>query len=118
MKELRQPPPSGNQLLPDPPRGELITLAGEPGSTVKDGLLFEFMGVATLGRAETARVVLDDSSVSAQHALLRPVDGTWTIEDLGSRNGTLVNGRKIASRVDLSCGDSIQLGRVHLRLMC
>jgi pSer/pThr/pTyr-binding forkhead associated (FHA) protein len=118
LKDLNCPMSSSGAVRPVVPRAELLTLAGESGSTVADGRVYELQGVATLGRAASARVVLEDSSVSAQHALLRPVDGIWTIEDLGSRNGTLVNGRKITGAVDLSCGDSIQLGRVHLRLMC
>jgi pSer/pThr/pTyr-binding forkhead associated (FHA) protein len=81
-------------------------------------MMFDIHGVTTLGRAQNARITLDDTSVSAQHALLRPVDGVWTIEDLGSRNGTLVNGRGISGAAELNCGDSLQLGRVRLRLMC
>jgi pSer/pThr/pTyr-binding forkhead associated (FHA) protein len=118
MRELQQPAlgmlrPKGPQL-----RAELISVAGEDGSLVPEGLTFDIQGVTTLGRAETARVRLDDTSVSAQHALIRPVDGVWTIEDLGSRNGTLVNGRRISAPVELTCGEPIQLGRVRLRLLC
>ena len=85
---------------------------------MEEGLAFEIRGVTTIGRAASARILLDDSSVSAHHALLRPVDGAWIIEDLGSRNGTLVNGRTVSGPVNLDCGDSIQVGRVRLRLMC
>ncbi|HET9660591.1 MAG TPA: FHA domain-containing protein [Thermomicrobiales bacterium] len=118
MGELQQPVISA--LRPREPqlRAELMTTAGEQGSLVPEGMTFDIQGVTTLGRARNARVTLDDTSVSAQHALLRPVDGTWTIEDLGSRNGTLVNGRGITGAVELSCGDALQLGRVRLRLMC
>jgi pSer/pThr/pTyr-binding forkhead associated (FHA) protein len=100
------------------PRAELITVAGEEGSTVAEGVVFDIQGVATLGRAESARIVLDDTSVSAHHAMLRPIEGGWAIEDLGSRNGTLVNGRPVTSQLPIACGDAIQLGRVRLRLMC
>ncbi len=118
MKELQQPISSGIWMRQPSPRAELITVAGEVGSSVTEGVIFDIQGVTTLGRAESARVVLDDSSVSAHHAMLRPVDGGWAIEDLGSRNGTLVNGRPVTSQVTLSCGDGVQLGRVRLRLMC
>ena len=118
MRELQQPGfalprPRSSQL-----RAELITVVGEDGSQMPEGMTFEIQGVTTLGRAETARVRLDDTSVSAQHALIRPVDGTWTIEDLGSRNGTLVNGLRISAPTELTCGESLQLGRVRLRLLC
>ena len=118
MRELHQSAPVGARSRQPLTRAELITIGGEDGSNVAEGVVFDIQGVATLGRAESARVVLDDSSVSAHHAMLRPVDDGWAIEDLGSRNGKLVNGRPVTTQVKLDCGDSIQLGRVRLRLMC
>ena len=118
MAELQQSAPGMLRPKVSQPRAELISVAGEDGSLVPEGLTFDIQGVTTLGRAESARVRLDDTSVSAQHALIRPIDGIWTIEDLGSRNGTLVNGRRISARAELTCGKSIQLGRVRLRLLC
>ncbi len=117
MRELQQPVtvvrPKAQVM-----RAELVTVAGEEGSTIPEGLTFDIQGVTTVGRAQTAKVVIDDTSVSAQHALIRPVEGAWTIEDLGSRNGSLVNGRAITGAVILTCGDSLQFGRVRLRLVC
>jgi len=118
MKELQQPVLGSARVRQTQPRAELITIGGEEGSSVPEGIVFDIQGVATLGRAESARVVLDDTSVSAHHAMLRPADGGWAIEDLGSRNGTLVNGRPVTAQLALECGDAIQLGRVRLRLMC
>ncbi len=118
MNELQLPMALGTRARPPQPRAELISIAGEDGSTVAEGLVFDMQGVATLGRADSARIVLDDTSVSAHHAMLRPMEGGWAIEDLGSRNGTMVNGRPVTSQVSLTCGDAIQLGRVRLRLMC
>jgi pSer/pThr/pTyr-binding forkhead associated (FHA) protein len=118
MKELQQPVMSSIRVRQPQLRAELITVAGEEGSTVAEGVVFDIQGVATLGRAESARIVLDDTSVSAHHAMLRPIEGGWAIEDLGSRNGTLVNGRPVTSQLPIACGDAIQLGRVRLRLMC
>ena len=117
MKELQEPLTSAIRSKPTM-HAELVTVPGESESNVPDGLVFDIQGVATLGRSQSSRVTLDDSSVSAQHALIRPSDGTWTVEDMGSRNGTMVNGKPIAAAVALECGDSIQLGRVRLRLMC
>lgn len=118
MKDLQQPTAVGSFSRKIHPRAELISVTGEEGSTVSEGLRFDIQGVATLGRAESSRIVLDDTSVSAHHAMLRPVEEGWAIEDLGSRNGTMVNGRPVTSQVTLACGDAIQLGRVRLRLMC
>lgn len=119
LRELQQQPlvyraPGRSSV----PRAELLTVAGEEGSTVSEGQIFELQGAATIGRASSSRIILDDSSVSAQHAIVRSGDSGWVIEDLGSRNGTLVNGRVVDKPAALSCGDAIQLGRVRLRLMC
>src|SRR3989454_2079321 len=54
-------------------------------------------------------VGVDDAWMSASHALLRRVLGSWTIEDLGSKNGTLVRGRR-CQRAELQDGDLVELG--------
>jgi hypothetical protein len=48
-----------------------------------------------IGRDPRAAIVLDDERVSWRHALLRLVDGTWVLQDTGSRNGTWVAGRRV-----------------------
>ena len=64
----------------------------------------------TIGRSPDSDVVLDDRSVSRHHArLLREDDGGYRLEDVGSRNGTFVNRRRVESR-RLDDGDEIQLG--------
>ncbi|MDO5335073.1 MAG: DUF3662 and FHA domain-containing protein [Coriobacteriia bacterium] len=63
-----------------------------------------------LGRAITSDIVLDDLNVSRTHAeVLRETSVLWKVADLGSTNGTLVNGKHIASAV-LAEGDRITLG--------
>jgi hypothetical protein len=67
-----------------------------------------------LGRAKDSTVVLDDPSVSRRHAEVRSEpDGHWVI-DLGSTNGTEVNGRRI-DRAKLDIGDVITIGQTELR---
>lgn len=63
----------------------------------------------TIGRLSTNDVVLADSNVSRRHAELRQDGGTWTLVDLGSTNGTLVNG-KLAKQHALRDGDRISFG--------
>ncbi len=118
MRELQQPMGSVIRPRTSQPRAELLSVVGESGSAVPEGRIFEIQGVATIGRSQTSRVVLDDVSVSAQHALIRHTEDGWTIEDLQSRNGSLVNGRRVDGPTPLSCGDEVQFGRVRLRLMC
>lgn len=69
-------------------------------------------GVMTIGRARSADVVVEgDLLVSRLHAIVEQVGDTWTIIDDGlSRNGTFVNGRRVAGRVQLHDRDEIRVG--------
>ena len=72
-------------------------------------------GSITLGRAAECEVRLTDTSVSRRHAEVRANgDGTWTVVDLGSTNGTKVNGATVSER-KLKDGDTISTGDTHLR---
>ena len=71
-------------------------------------------GENVLGRAPDAAVWIDAPGVSRQHARIR-LDGPHvTVEDLGSKNGTFLGGRKITSATSLADGDQIRLGSVVL----
>lgn len=70
-----------------------------------------------IGRSDDADLVLDCAGVSRQHAeLSRDGRGQWWVRDLGSRNGTYVNGLKLVDRHQLSHGDHIGIGELTLRL--
>lgn len=71
-------------------------------------------GRVTVGRAEENDIVLQDPRVSAVHALLEPVGPHWCIRDLGSRNGTAVNGERILTERVLQPADEIRLGETLL----
>jgi pSer/pThr/pTyr-binding forkhead associated (FHA) protein len=62
----------------------------------------------TVGR--DGSLAIDDDFASGQHARFQTVRGLWYIEDLGSRNGTLVNGRHVLSVQLLKKRDKIQIG--------
>jgi hypothetical protein len=68
-------------------------------------------GHAPLARSSQGELALTvpDDRMSTTHATLRRVVGTWMVEDSGSRNGTLINGRRV-QREPLSDGDVIELG--------
>ena len=74
-------------------------------------------GELTIGRAAGCAVTLpDDSFVSQVHArVFRRGEDYW-VEDLGSTNGTLVNGRKLDAAVPVRRGDRLQVGRSVLEL--
>ncbi|HUQ03593.1 MAG TPA: GGDEF domain-containing protein [Kofleriaceae bacterium] len=64
-----------------------------------------------IGRSGTADVNIDDDGVSRAHIRIVREDDAVIAEDLGSRNGTFVNGTRLAERLTLADGDKIQLGR-------
>ena len=68
----------------------------------------------TIGRASEAEVRLSDTSVSRRHAEVRPTGDGWTIVDLGSTNGTRVNGVPVTDH-RLQDGDTITVGDASLR---
>jgi pSer/pThr/pTyr-binding forkhead associated (FHA) protein len=70
-------------------------------------------GACVVGRDPAATFALEDNLVSRQHFQVVQEAGAWFVEDLGSTNGTLVNGRK-EQRVRLSDGDTIRVGQTVL----
>ncbi len=66
-----------------------------------------------IGRGEKATLPLDSEEVSRRHARLTRHEGEYTIEDMGSRNGIVLNGLKVHAAV-LRDGDQLQLGDVVL----
>jgi pSer/pThr/pTyr-binding forkhead associated (FHA) protein len=69
----------------------------------------------TIGKASTNAVSLDhDPTVSRLHAVLENHGSAWSIRDVGSRNGTYVNGEKIEAERVLRSGDELRLGKSRL----
>jgi pSer/pThr/pTyr-binding forkhead associated (FHA) protein len=65
----------------------------------------------SIGRAQENDVVLsNDSTVSRRHAMLERVDSGWRIRDLGSSNGTFVNGVRVGAHMRVNRGDRITVG--------
>jgi hypothetical protein len=69
----------------------------------------------TVGSAPDNDVVIDGPSVSRVHAVVQHLNGRWFIEDCGSRNGTMVNKRRLSGMVVLNSKDEVSLGRVPLQ---
>jgi hypothetical protein len=103
--------------LPEPGRtGPLAALALMAGPRYGEALPI-LKPVATVGRAAASDVLLDDDSVSAQHARLEWDMGAWRITDLGSTNGTAVEGIKLAPDIPtpLPYGATVRVGGVKLQ---
>ena len=74
------------------------------------GREFPIVGTVLVGRDPAADVVIADTEISSRHASLAPGDGGVAVEDLGSTNGTFVNGQRVTGAQQLHAGDRIQLG--------
>src|SRR5690349_14754086 len=66
-------------------------------------------GVVTIGRSSQATLRLSDDMASRLHAEIRVLGSVITVADLGSHNGTLVNGEPILSRREVRSGDTIAI---------
>jgi pSer/pThr/pTyr-binding forkhead associated (FHA) protein len=66
---------------------------------------------AVVGRSDDADIVLDDSYASDFHFRIGQQDGKIVLSDLGSTNGTYVNGRRVTVPTTLTKGDSVQIGK-------
>jgi sigma-B regulation protein RsbU (phosphoserine phosphatase) len=72
----------------------------------------------SLGRAHTNKLCYpDDASLSRSHMLVEKDGDDWVVSDLGSKNGTLVNGARITGSTKLSPGDRLAAGQLVLRFV-
>ena len=72
-------------------------------------------GENVIGREEDAAAWIESASVSRRHARIVISEGTATLEDLGSKNGTFLRGKRLTSAVVLARGEQILVGVVPLR---
>ncbi len=87
----------------------LVKLLGAQSVSIKIGP----RDVVTIGRSADADFILDDSLVSRRHCSLHGSDAGVIVSDLGSRNGTEVNGVRVRAEVLVRPGDQIRVGRAH-----
>lgn len=80
------------------------------------GEAVELVGELTIGRGAGCRLALDDSYASQLHARVFPRDGRWMVEDLGSTNGTYLNGRRVSGPSIVQTGDRLQVGNTVMEL--
>lgn len=71
-------------------------------------------GVNVIGRAPDAAIQIDAPALSRYHARIQVTKGQTSVEDLGSKNGTLLNGQRITKPMRLGDGDEVRLGAIVL----
>jgi hypothetical protein len=101
-------------LIPDHVRSTVDTT--EAAAWVVDGfgMAHALAPKSGVGRNHEGQLVVLASSVSRNHAELRQSDGTWTVRDLGSRNGTFVDGARVQGRTALQARSHVKIGDVAL----
>jgi hypothetical protein len=106
------------------PLGAIVVEVGEPRGRPEyclrmvegvppDGV-YSITEKARIGRSETSEIVLADPSVSREHAVVEIRAGEPVVRDLGSTNGTFVNGRRVRAQ-SLRDGDELVLGSTKMR---
>lgn len=90
----------------------LLTIAEGPREL--RGTRLPITGPIVIGRSPGADIVIADDFVSARHARVTPTPAGAVLEDLGSTNGTVLDGVRISGVVPLAPGSMIQLGTVKL----
>lgn len=93
---------------PSPPLASLLIRGG----ALKGKRLPVRSPVVNIGRADYNDIVLPEASVSTAHAKLQRREGVWMIADLGSTNGTTVDGETVTGELPLSPGATIRFGEV------
>jgi hypothetical protein len=92
------------------PRLVVVAAMGhEPGTT------FDVVEGAMFGRTDAADIRVDDPFASSSHARIDNRGGSMYLEDMGSTNGTYLNGRKVKSAERLDMGDTIRIGDSEYR---
>jgi pSer/pThr/pTyr-binding forkhead associated (FHA) protein len=125
-KESLASTPSAPMAAPPPPAPAAASAparAAQPQALAKflvrtGGLkgqrLYVKVPIVNIGRADYNDLVIPDDSVSSQHAKLTRREGVWILTDLGSTNGTLVDGEKVAGDVPIAPGAFVRFGDVQL----
>jgi FHA domain len=124
LKDLRRtvapaPDATGFHAAPayaEAPRGPDGFLVAERGGGLERDQRFDLIGGLSIGRSKEADVRIDDRYASSIHARVFSREGRFYVEDMGSTNGTLLNGATLQGEAEAIDGDTVQIGDTIFRL--
>ncbi|MDO5494783.1 MAG: FHA domain-containing protein [bacterium] len=105
------PPRTPERTQGRPPSRLRMTAGKLAGTSVPLG-----KSAIVVGRAQSCSLVLDDEYASSRHARFFPTGDAWFVEDMGSTNGTFVNGQRITEPTQIGLGHVVQIGQSSMEL--
>jgi hypothetical protein len=109
--ETPPPPPRRAKRQRGEPRVFMISQGNQAGLSAELSA-----GVVMIGRGADCQLILDDDYVSTRHARVVATPSGIYVEDLGSTNGTYVNGQRITAPTTITLADTVRIGKTMLRL--
>ncbi|HQK91997.1 MAG TPA: FHA domain-containing protein [Armatimonadota bacterium] len=97
-----------------PAVGTIVIVGAGSTSSARVGQQVPLLTTNVLGRDPGCQVVVEDQFASKRHAAIDLRDGVYVLADLGSKNGTLLNGRPLEAPTELLDGDRIRIGSTVL----
>ena len=121
VRASEQPQPQELEAPPAPPRKSKRQRGQPRVFTISQGRQAGLSadlagGVIMIGRGADCQLILDDDYVSTRHARVVGTPNGIYIEDLGSTNGSYVNGQRITAPTTITLSDTVRIGKTMLRL--
>ena len=96
------------------PRAHLVVVDGAE-SDLPPGTSFPLQRLTSVGRHPANTLAIEEPFISAEHAEVAFDNGRWWVRDLGSTNGTFINGTQVTVATGVRPGDIVQFGRIKLQ---
>ncbi|HEX8488022.1 MAG TPA: FHA domain-containing protein [Propionibacteriaceae bacterium] len=109
--ESPPPPPRKTKRSRGDPRIVIITGGNQAGMSAELA-----GGVVLIGRGADCQLILDDDYVSTRHARIVASESGIYVEDLGSTNGSYVNGQRITAPTSVTLADTVRIGKTVMKL--